>query len=241
MGLLFACEFVIEKCNFLWNQYTKKPLVFTATTKLSFLLLSPLFYWVLSSFFPRLLLWENSVISSSAVCPTSPLPEAAQPLGQHGRASQVISNGAAAITGKHHHILGPVWRRRRTPGVQGRPAGGAEAAGAEILVTGRRLAATWNTHRLWIRRVKEQDTEEDSASHGVIAFATLELTGVMISWALKIMGHVRKVVYLRFILFFCYVPCGFSSFRPASKLHSRTYCTKIVTAWGGLASDVKRG
>lgn len=71
-----------------------------------------------------------------------PLPEAAQPLGQQGRASQVISNGAATVAGKHHHVLGPVRRRRRTPRVQGRPAGGAEAARAQVLVTGRRLAAT---------------------------------------------------------------------------------------------------
>lgn len=71
------------------------------------------------------------------------LPETAQPFGQHGRASQIISNGAAAVAREHHHVLGAVRRCRRAPRVQGRPAGGAEAARAQVLVARHRLAATW--------------------------------------------------------------------------------------------------
>jgi len=77
------------------------------------------------------------------------LPEAAQPLGQHGCASQIISNGAAAIAGEHHHVLGAVRRCRRAPRVQGRPAGGAETARAQILVARHRLAATWKKKNTW--------------------------------------------------------------------------------------------
>jgi len=84
---------------------------------------------------------------SSSFCPGLSLPETAQPLGQHGCASQIISNGAATITGKHHHVLSSVRRCRRTPRVQGRPAGGTETAGAQVLVTGHRLTTTWSTMR----------------------------------------------------------------------------------------------
>jgi len=71
------------------------------------------------------------------------LSEAAQPFRQHGCASQIISNGTAAITGKHHHVFSSIRWCRWAPCIQGRSAGGTETAGAEVFVTSYRLATTW--------------------------------------------------------------------------------------------------
>lgn len=130
------------KCNFACSMHRDRgvPVLSRPLRSSVSLLLSPWFCRNSSSSARR---WREQRAVCTPSCRASlPLPEAAQPLGQHGRASQVISNGAAAVTGKHHHVLGPVRRCRRTPGVQGRPAGRAEAAGAKVLVAGRRLAAT---------------------------------------------------------------------------------------------------
>lgn len=75
------------------------------------------------------------------------LPEAAQPFGQHGCASQIISNRAATITGKHHHVLSSVRRSRRASRIQRCSTGGTETAGAQILITGHRLTTTWKKRK----------------------------------------------------------------------------------------------